>query len=615
MSLDELKSDIKKCLKDNINDKALNLINKGLKQNPFDGSLYYYMSLAYENTKNYDLAYLSLENAMAYSNDKHSLKDKLKVIHEKSNVNNFSIIIITYNNLNYTKECINSIKKNNKLNNYEIIVVDNNSTDGTVSWLKSQKDIKCIFNSNNIGFPKGCNKGIKNASKANDIFLLNNDTIVTPNSIFTLRMALYSNKNIGSVSPSSNSAPYQNIIKSFDTKEEYINYAKEINIPSSKMHEYRLKLIGFALFIKREALNKTGYLDEIFTPGNYEDDDLGLRLIKKSYYNLYCKDSFIYHYGHASFKNNENNYYNLLRKNREKFNSKWGFDPVKSLCYRDDVIELIDENKDSKFNVLDIGCACGGTLLKIKNNYPNANIYGIDKNNSFKDIVNKFADIKILDIENDLLDYNENFFDYILLADLLQYIDNPLKLLVNLKKYLKKHGHIIACVINANNFKIIKSLLNGDYFYNNEGIIFNDRVNKFTYKDIKSLFENANYKNIYVTSMASNIDHTDINFINKLTNLSEYEDIKDELINYEYYIKATKTLLPFEDVNNEFNIIIKELDKNYNNISLLNNLLKLIIDNNLSYKYITSNIINKTNNPLEILNSISLTFHKLSNTN
>ena len=53
-----------------------------------------------------------------------------------------SIIIVTYNNLNYTRDCIESILKYTDSNTYEIIVIDNNSSDDTKNWLKKQKNIK-----------------------------------------------------------------------------------------------------------------------------------------------------------------------------------------------------------------------------------------------------------------------------------------------------------------------------------------------------------------------------------------------------------------------------------------------------------------------------------------
>ena len=90
-----------------------------------------------------------------------------------------SIVILTYNKLNYTKKCIESIRKYTCKESYEIIVVDNASTDGTIEWLKTQSDIITIFNKENLGFPKGCNQGIEIA-QGSEILLLNNDVIVTP---------------------------------------------------------------------------------------------------------------------------------------------------------------------------------------------------------------------------------------------------------------------------------------------------------------------------------------------------------------------------------------------------------------------------------------------------
>ena len=105
-----------------------------------------------------------------------------------------SIILLTYNKLEYTKICIESIRKFTPKGKYEIIVVDNNSNDGTLDWLKEQDDLKVIYNDYNAGFPKGCNQGIK-ISRGDSILLLNNDTVVTPNWLNVLDKTLYSRKN------------------------------------------------------------------------------------------------------------------------------------------------------------------------------------------------------------------------------------------------------------------------------------------------------------------------------------------------------------------------------------------------------------------------------------
>ena len=50
-----------------------------------------------------------------------------------------SIIIINWNNLPDLKECLNSIRKISD-EDYEIVIVDNGSTDGSISYLKKQKE-------------------------------------------------------------------------------------------------------------------------------------------------------------------------------------------------------------------------------------------------------------------------------------------------------------------------------------------------------------------------------------------------------------------------------------------------------------------------------------------
>ena len=87
-----------------------------------------------------------------------------------------------------TQKCIESLRSNLLSDSYEIIVVDNASTDGVTSWLEMQPDIKLIKSDVNLGFPKGCNVGINASTPDNDIFLLNNDTRITPNALFWLRM-------------------------------------------------------------------------------------------------------------------------------------------------------------------------------------------------------------------------------------------------------------------------------------------------------------------------------------------------------------------------------------------------------------------------------------------
>ena len=86
-----------------------------------------------------------------------------------------AIIIVTYNKHYLTEDCLNSVFNNCNKAETEVIVVDNCSTEQGIELIKTKfPDIKLIRNSQNSGFSKAVNIGIK-ASSANHVLLLNND--------------------------------------------------------------------------------------------------------------------------------------------------------------------------------------------------------------------------------------------------------------------------------------------------------------------------------------------------------------------------------------------------------------------------------------------------------
>ncbi len=90
-----------------------------------------------------------------------------------------SIVILNYNGIDYTINCLESIKKS-VFKDYEIIVVDNGSTDNSVEVLSKRKDIRLVQNEKNTGFAEGNNIGTRVARGAY-VCLLNNDTLVHKN--------------------------------------------------------------------------------------------------------------------------------------------------------------------------------------------------------------------------------------------------------------------------------------------------------------------------------------------------------------------------------------------------------------------------------------------------
>ncbi len=468
-----------------------------------------------------------------------------------------SIVILTYNKLEYTKLCIESIRKFTKSGCYEIIVIDNASTDETVNWLAEQDDITAIFNDTNKGFPAGCNQGIEIAS-GESVLLLNNDIIVAPYWLSNLNDALWSEDSIGAVGSSTNSISYLQAIKvDYDTVKGMLNFAKKQNNFKKTNWEQRIKLVGFSMLIKKSVLDEVGLLDEIFTPGNYEDDDLSYRIVKSGKKLLYCKNAFVHHFGSVSFDGASKKYLMLMAENRRKFKEKWKFDPNYSSNIRLDVINLIDEEDFEKpINVLEIGCGCGGSLLMVKARYKNANIYGLEIDEDSGGVASAIFPTVIGNIENETLPYEQDFFDYILIGDVIEHLIEPDEVLKKLYPYLKDEGRIVASIPNIMHISVIEDLFRGNFTYTDAGILDRTHLRFFTYFEIVKMFMRCKYEILKANTTYIATTESQNELIEMIT--SKYgEDIKYQYNAYQYIVSVKKAEIA---VDTELKYLLMRLD-------------------------------------------------------
>lgn len=447
--------------------QSIESIKDFLIKNPEDPDAYESMGDAY-STLNIDRAFLCYEQARFYEQSpdkKQALTDKMQSLRDQgASVRNISIVIASYNSKDAQIGCIESIRMNNPADSYEIVVVDNASTDGIADWLDQQDDIKLIRNTENVGFGPACNQGVGIASEENDIFFLNNDTIVLPNSIFRLRMGLYDGEKTGAVGSVSNSISYyQRVDEPIDTLEGWMEYGIRNNARPDDPYESILSLVGFAILVKRKVLEQVGLFDEIYGIGNYEDDDLCMRIRKAGYDCVLCHDSFIYHFGSLGFKQKDESEYNkLISINQKHFSDKWGFDITQYKAPGMDIIEHIKEEKDACFSVLEIGCGCGATLLKTAYKYPNVRISGIEENRAITDVLSATLDIKTRDAES-LFDLGNEKYDYIILGDITGRMDDMAAVLIQMSKNLTERGSFILRLYNPIHVSVLLPMLRGHF--------------------------------------------------------------------------------------------------------------------------------------------------------
>jgi GT2 family glycosyltransferase/glycosyltransferase involved in cell wall biosynthesis len=238
-----------------------------------------------------------------------------------------SIVILTYNNLDLTRQCLESIFQKTETPEYEIILVDNNSEDGTQAYLKTlaaeHANVHLVLNSVNLGFATGNNQGAALATGEYLVFL-NNDTVVTQGWLSGLIRHLQ-DPQVGMVAPVTNSSGNETrIMVDYTSIEDMDAFSSRY----TSAHQGEAFEIGMAAFmcvaLRREVFEAIGPLDERFGVGMFEDDDYALRLKEKGYKILCVEDVFIHHWGSATFSRMQaTRYWNIFRENLAKFEEKW----------------------------------------------------------------------------------------------------------------------------------------------------------------------------------------------------------------------------------------------------------------------------------------------------
>lgn len=116
--------------------------------------------------------------------------------YEDDNFIKIGIVILHYNNIEDTIECVKSIleimkKSKNKLLSFKIVIVDNNSSNGTGQLLKDQylnhNEVTVILLKQNLGFARGNNSGYTHLIETFSpkfIILFNNDVIIKDENFF-----------------------------------------------------------------------------------------------------------------------------------------------------------------------------------------------------------------------------------------------------------------------------------------------------------------------------------------------------------------------------------------------------------------------------------------------
>ncbi len=231
-----------------------------------------------------------------------------------------TVVIVNYNVKYFLEQClVSACKAACNVPSIEIIVVDNASSDGSVEYLKERfPGVEFIASDKNLGFARANNIAIQK-SKGEYVLLLNPDTIVSENTFSDFvefmdahpeagacgAYMLHTDGTFALESRRGLPTPFVAFCKmsgltSLFPKSRIFGryYMRYLN----ECEANRIEIIsGAYMFMRREALNKVGLLDEDFFMYG-EDIDLSYRILKGGYHNYFLPSEILHYKGESTNK-------------------------------------------------------------------------------------------------------------------------------------------------------------------------------------------------------------------------------------------------------------------------------------------------------------------------
>jgi 2-polyprenyl-3-methyl-5-hydroxy-6-metoxy-1,4-benzoquinol methylase len=204
---------------------------------------------------------------------------------------------------------------------------------------------------------------------------------------------------------------------------------------------------------------------------------------------------------------------------------------------RFDLIGLIPENKRNK--ILEIGAGGGDTLVAIKSAGLALEVVGVEllplrNTNQDHPLIDQFI---ICDIERDDLDFAPEYFDVILLGDVLEHLVDPWNVINKLANVLKAGGLMIASVPNIRYYPaMVKIFLKGSFKYERSGTFDKTHLRFFCKKDLIELFQQPGLT-LYAITPIINFQSLKSKgfYFNKITN-----GLFEEFLSQQYVLTVKK---------------------------------------------------------------------------
>lgn len=425
-------------------------------------------------------------------------------------------------------------------------------------------DFKYINTNGSMHLGKILNNILENIVSEEYICYIKSDVFFMPGFFKKVHKVLHEHIKIGLLMPSTNKSRescWQIDLKA-DSLEELFILTEKINNTSEINIKNILRIDDFCIIFRYNDICNNLKFNEDMQSDFYVWQDFALKMQNDGKNNILLKNSFVC--------NMNNNVSSMICNGDEYiFLKQWGYEYKQLLGFNRMILQHLNDVK-YPMDILHIGCKAGALMAEIQLQNEKHKISGLENNKNLYKMARNFGDIKLYELQDKRLPYEDNMFDCVIIDGFIESGMNVIDMINETKRVLRRDGFFIITALNIQYNGYLKQIIYDQIDFKRTIEYSNYLERYFSHNQICHLLQSAGLDIITITGKIGDI-HDE--FCNNIKNMKT-PAVKEKFLQIErFIIKAyqSKRNIQFSLRKLEYNYdcidnslyIARELKKNY----------------------------------------------------